>query len=124
MLKSDTPQLDPWALEQILALDPSGDVFSELALAFSLQLQEQMTKLRTYVTTKDFDKLRASSHLLKSSGAYLGAIKFSELCRDLESQSAAKSETSFELAAQVIEESISVEQLLQAEIQRIKNKAS
>lgn len=116
--------LDLQASQIIFELDTSGSVFLELASAFHAQLKEQMLKLKSFHATKDFEKMRAVSHMLKSSAVYLGAKQMSELCRKLESLSGAHHEDSFKCVEEVLKESLSVDLLLAAEISRIQAKAS
>lgn len=47
-----------------------------------------MDKIKLGLEGNDADAIKAAAHNLKSSSGYIGAIKLSELARDMETQAA------------------------------------
>ena len=84
-LAADMAVLDPAALNNLLSL--LGGEFSylvELVDSFLEDAPLLLAELNQYVANKDPEGIRRIAHSLKSNGVDLGAIAFSEMCKDLE----------------------------------------
>ena len=84
--QDETPPIDRSVLETIASLQPSGSE-NILKKVISLYLDTSPTLMKSVhdaVEGTDYDALRQAAHTLKSSSAHLGALAFSEMCKDLE----------------------------------------
>lgn len=82
---ADMAVLDPAALNNLLSL--LGGEFSylvELVDSFLEDAPQLLAELYQYVADGDPEGIRRIAHGLKSNGADLGAIAFSDMCKDLE----------------------------------------
>jgi HPt (histidine-containing phosphotransfer) domain-containing protein len=82
--------LDPVALERLREL-VGGEalLLAELIDSFLEDTPPLLAKLRAALEQKDTAGLRLASHTLKSSSRDFGALKLSELCRNLEARAKA-----------------------------------
>jgi len=81
-----TPPIDWSVLEKMIPLQPPGSE-TLLKRVISLYLDTSlglMKEIRAAVEGSDADALHRSAHTLKSSSAYLGALAFSGICKELE----------------------------------------
>jgi HPt (histidine-containing phosphotransfer) domain-containing protein len=62
------------------------DEFPAFLDMFFSENQEALDKIKAGLESNDADAIRAAAHNLKSSSGYIGAIKLSELARDIETQ--------------------------------------
>jgi two-component system sensor histidine kinase/response regulator len=84
--QDETPPIDRSVLETIASLQPSGSE-NILKKVISLYLDTSPTLMKSVhdaAEGTDCDALRQAAHTLKSSSAHLGALTFSEMCKDLE----------------------------------------
>ena len=84
--QGEPPPIDRNALDIIASLQPPGSE-NILRKVISLYLDSSpalMKSIREAVEGTDFDALHRAAHTLKSSSAYLGALAFSGMCKDLE----------------------------------------
>jgi len=74
------------ALDAITALQRPGkpDLLEMVITLFESDAPKNIASLLSGLDDGDLELVRTSAHSLKSSSAYLGAGKFSELCRDIE----------------------------------------
>jgi two-component system, sensor histidine kinase and response regulator len=82
----ETPPIDRSTLEMVASLQPLGSE-NILKKVISLYLYTSPVLLKSVhdaVEGTDCDALRQAAHTLKSSSAHLGALVFSEMCKDLE----------------------------------------
>ncbi len=78
--------LDQMILENIRALQKEGEPsLIEKIIAIYLQTTPKLLQeLRQAIDTSDADAMRKVAHSLKSSSANVGAVKLSELCKEVE----------------------------------------
>ena len=74
------------ALEAIEALQRPGkpNLLDMVVGLFETDAPKNIESLLGALEVSDLELVRTSAHTLKSSSAYLGAAKLSELCRDIE----------------------------------------
>jgi len=80
------PTLDPAQLEQIRSLNRSAtpSVLKRIITLFLDSAPEQLAALRAAIQQEDALKICGIAHSLKSASANLGAVQFSQLCKQLE----------------------------------------
>ncbi|MGC9524557.1 MAG: response regulator [Limnospira sp.] len=77
--------LDYQVLGNLREYDDEDDPFVDLLIATYLQEAPQhIDGIRNAIAARDAKGLKESAHTLKSSSAQLGALRFSELCKELE----------------------------------------
>ncbi|MEM7344792.1 MAG: response regulator [Chloroflexota bacterium] len=64
--------------------DDSTEMVAELIMVFLEDAPNLLAQIREKTEMQDGDGLRRAAHSLKSSAAYLGAIRLSQLCAELE----------------------------------------
>ncbi len=117
-------ELDQSALRDLFELDSEGTVFCEVANAFILQLQSHLPKLNVALTDKkSFEQIAGLAHLFKSSSAYIGATKFSQICQLLEAEAKVSGQKVSALIQELMQEAPIIERLLNDEIAKSKLKA-
>ncbi|MEB3885095.1 response regulator [Lyngbya sp. CCY1209] len=132
-LMSGSP-LDYQVLGNLREYDDEDDPFVDLLIATYLQEAPQhIDGIRNAIAARDAKGLKESAHTLKSSSAQLGALRFSELCKELEYMGRAGMENEDEIAACFVAgtaaerfaaaeaEWARVEESLKAEINEIKS---
>ena len=62
------------------------DEFPSFLEMFFSENQEALDKIKTGLESDDAPAIRAAAHNIKSRSGYIGAIKLSELARDIETQ--------------------------------------
>jgi CheY-like chemotaxis protein/HPt (histidine-containing phosphotransfer) domain-containing protein len=78
--------LDPTALERLVEITgDDGDLLAELIETFLREVPLLLDGARRALQLGQADEVRRAAHTLKSNGATIGAIGFSELSRRLES---------------------------------------
>jgi CheY-like chemotaxis protein/HPt (histidine-containing phosphotransfer) domain-containing protein len=84
--QGETPPIDRNALETIASLQPSGseNILKKVISLYLYTTPVLMKRVHDAVEGTDSDALRQAAHTLKSSSAHLGALVFSEMCKDLE----------------------------------------
>ena len=80
------PTIDQKALDNIRALQMNGtlDMLSRVINIYLTSSPNLMEKLRKSIASKDADAINTAAHSFKSNSANLGAIRLSELCKELE----------------------------------------
>ncbi|NEQ37518.1 MAG: response regulator [Okeania sp. SIO3I5] len=94
------PALDPKIIEDFRNLyDDEPDTLAILIQDYLADGDKHISTIRKSIKKRDLSALKGASHTLKSSSALLGAINFSELCKELESmaRSAIESGADFNL---------------------------
>jgi len=84
--QEEPPPIDRNSLDVIASLQPPGSE-NILRKVISLYLDSSsvlMKSVREAVEGSDFDALHRAAHTLKSSSAYLGALAFSGMCKEME----------------------------------------
>ncbi len=77
--------LDPNIIEDFRNLyDDEPDTLAILIQDYLADSDKHMSTIRKSIKKRDYPALKGASHTLKSSSALLGAINFSELCKELE----------------------------------------
>ena len=81
----DSP-IDFHILESLRELDDEEDpdFLGELIKIYLLDAQQHLETIKEAIFLGDVDSLKLASHTLKSSSANLGAVSFSEVCKELE----------------------------------------
>ncbi|MBE9119659.1 response regulator [Tychonema sp. LEGE 07199] len=64
--------------------DEDPDFLGELIKIYLLDAPQQLETIKEAIFLGDADSLKLASHTLKSSSANLGAVSFSEVCKELE----------------------------------------
>ena len=81
----ENSSIDPEALESLLnTLGGEYAYLEELIDSFLEDTPQLIADLNTAVETEDIAEVHRLAHSLKSNGADYGALKFAELCRELE----------------------------------------
>lgn len=77
---------DPAALENLRAVEEAGQqgFVAEMIQTFLDQSEQQVSLLTAALAEQDLEVVRKTAHTLKSAAAAVGAMKLSQLCRDLE----------------------------------------
>lgn len=83
---SSEPVLDPAALQALRALggDEDPSLFVEVIELYLDDARAHVSNLRAALANGDLRLLERAAHTLKSSSANVGALNFSELCREIE----------------------------------------
>ena len=78
--------LDQDTLKQFIEEFGEGgmDTLLELIGIFLEEAPQDMQKMKDALEAQDAEKLRVAAHTLKGSSAYLGAVAFNKICKDLE----------------------------------------
>ncbi len=78
--------LDDAALAELRKLQRPGhpNIVHKCITTYMIDTPPRMTALCAAITSSDSNALREAAHSLKSSSALVGAIRFSQLCKDLE----------------------------------------
>ena len=75
------PVLDLKSLDKILMFDDEQhSLLLSLFQIYSENTQEELFKMRDLIQDGDMEKLRKKAHMLKSSAAQLGALRFEKFC--------------------------------------------
>ncbi|EDZ97068.1 MAG: response regulator [Limnospira sp. PMC 894.15] len=84
-LMTDNSPIDHQVLENLREYDDEDDPFVDLLIATYLQESPQhIDGMRKAIDAQNAKGLKESAHTLKSSSAQLGALRFSEFCKELE----------------------------------------
>jgi HPt (histidine-containing phosphotransfer) domain-containing protein len=78
------PALDPQALEAIRSLDEDGTLVIELIDLFRSETPGRVRAVHDAWQRGDTGAMLREAHALKSSTAQMGALRMSELCRQIE----------------------------------------
>lgn len=82
---TENPAIDPHILEDFRNLyDDEPDTLVILIQDYLADGSKHMESIRKSIKKRDITALKGAAHTLKSSSALLGAINFSELCKELE----------------------------------------
>ncbi len=78
--------LDETALLTLLSLGNTGspDLFNKIFKLFEDNSPDLIKKIQSAYASGDNESVRAATHSLKSSAAYLGGTDLSDHCRDIE----------------------------------------
>ncbi|MBD2480793.1 response regulator [Planktothrix sp. FACHB-1365] len=81
----DSSAIDQQVLKNLREYDDEDDPFvNTLIQDYLADAPEKIDQIQTAIKTQDIQGLKEAAHTLKSSSAQLGAITFSELCKELE----------------------------------------
>ncbi|VXD15284.1 response regulator [Planktothrix paucivesiculata] len=81
----ESSAIDPQVLENLREYDDEDDPFvNTLIQDYLADTPQKIAQIQTAIKTQDIQGLKEASHTLKSSSAQLGALSFSELCKELE----------------------------------------
>ena len=83
---SDAPLKDDAVVQQ-LSQDVGEDVFPVLKQAFKEEVEGCTTTLRKTLAEVDLALFETTAHALKSAAASVGAMRLSDICRELEAAS-------------------------------------
>ena len=72
------------AVVQQLSQDVGEDVFPALTQAFKEEIEGCTTTLRKSLAEADLALFETTAHALKSAAASVGALRLSDICRELE----------------------------------------
>ena len=91
---SDLPSIDAQILQNLREYDDEDDPFVDILIETYLnEAPQHLEGIRTAVQSQDAKILKESAHTLKSSSAQLGAMQFSQLCKEIEYMGRAGMET-------------------------------
>jgi HPt (histidine-containing phosphotransfer) domain-containing protein len=78
--------LDQSVLASLRELQEEGepDILEEVGGLFLKHAPDKISAIENAVEKKDANALKLAAHSLKSSSAYVGAMRLSTLCKDLE----------------------------------------
>ncbi|MBA4423677.1 MAG: hypothetical protein C0390_11380 [Syntrophus sp. (in: bacteria)] len=84
--QEESPPIDWNVLEKMVPPQPpgSGNLLRKVILLYFDSSSALMRSVREAVEGNDADTLYRAAHTLKSSSAYLGAVVFSGMCKELE----------------------------------------
>ena len=84
--QEEPPPIDWNVLEKMIPPQPSGsgNLLRKVLLLYLDSSSALMKSVREAVEGNDADTLHRAAHTLKSSSAYLGALAFSGMCKELE----------------------------------------
>jgi HPt (histidine-containing phosphotransfer) domain-containing protein len=101
-------------LQNLRELDDEEDpdFLGELIQIYLLDAPQHLAAMKEAIFLGDADSLKLASHTLKSSSANLGAVCFSEVCKELEYMGRVAVESGGE---QVFDASVARDRLLQAQ---------
>lgn len=88
------------------------DFLGELIKIYLSDAPQHLATMKEAISLGDADSLKLASHTLKSSSANLGAIPFSEVCKELESMSRAVVDSGGEL---IFDDAMARQRLFEAE---------
>jgi signal transduction histidine kinase/DNA-binding response OmpR family regulator len=81
----ESSAIDQQVLENLREYDDEDDPFvNTLIQDYLADTPQKITQIQTAIKTQDIQGLKEASHTLKSSSAQLGALTFSQLCKELE----------------------------------------
>ena len=81
----ESPAVDPLILNDFRELyDDEPETLIRLIVDYLQEGTNHLAKMQEAITSRDLAVLKAESHTLKSSSALLGALKFSDLCKEIE----------------------------------------
>lgn len=81
----DSPAIEQQVLENLREYDDEDDPFVNILIQdYLADTPQKIAQIQRAIKTQDIQGLKEASHTLKSSSAQLGAITFSELCKELE----------------------------------------
>ena len=106
--------IDFHVLESLRELDDEEDpdFLGELIKIYLLDAPQHLETIKEAIFLGDADSLKLASHTLKSSSANLGAVSFSEVCKELEYMGRVAVESGGE---QVFDASVARDRLLEAQ---------
>ena len=80
------PAIDRAAFAQLEQLDPHGihDAVRRVMLAYERSLSKSMLEMQAARERQDLSAIGRLSHTLRSSSASVGALVFSDLCKQIE----------------------------------------
>jgi len=82
---SDVPSIDAQILQNLREYDDEDDPFVDILIETYLnEAPQHLDGIRVAVQSQDAKLLKESAHTLKSSSAQLGAMQFSQLCKEIE----------------------------------------
>ncbi|WP_413166538.1 response regulator [Capilliphycus salinus ALCB114379] len=82
---SDLPSIDDKILQNLREYDDEDDPFVDILIETYLnEAPQHIDGIRIAVQSQDAKILKESAHTLKSSSAQLGAMRFSQLCKEIE----------------------------------------
>jgi signal transduction histidine kinase/DNA-binding response OmpR family regulator/CBS domain-containing protein/HPt (histidine-containing phosphotransfer) domain-containing protein len=82
---ADVPSIDAKILQNLREYDDEDEPFVNILIETYLnEAPQHLDGIRTGVQSEDAKLLKESAHTLKSSSAQLGAMKFSQLCKEME----------------------------------------
>ncbi|MDY7020082.1 MAG: response regulator, partial [Cyanobacteriota bacterium] len=82
---SEFPSLDIQVLENLREYDDEDEPFVDLLIETYLnEAPQHLDGIRVAVQAQDAKGMKESAHTLKSSSAQLGAMRFSQLCKEIE----------------------------------------
>lgn len=93
--RTNVSPIDFQILHNLSELDDEDDpnFLGELINIYLLDVPQQLKTMKEAISLGDTDSLKLASHTLKSSSANLGALSFSEVCKELESISRVAAES-------------------------------
>ncbi|MEG3894215.1 MULTISPECIES: response regulator [unclassified Microcoleus] len=120
--EADSP-IDYHVLENLRELDDEEDpdFLGELIKIYLLDAPQHLETIKEAIFLGDADSLKLASHTLKSSSANLGAVSFSEVCKELEYMGRVAVESGGE---QVFDASTARDRLLEAQAEWEKVRAA
>ena len=82
---SDVPSIDAQVLQTLREYDDDDDPFVDILIETYLnEAPQHLDGIRAAVQSQDAKLLKESAHTLKSSSAQLGAMRFSQICKEIE----------------------------------------
>ncbi len=121
MAEVDEAVLDQSVLASLRELQEVGepDILEEVGGLFLKHAPDKISAIETAVSQKDAKGLQVAAHSLKSSSAYVGAMKLSSLSKDLEMMGrSGELEGAFEKSQMMKEEYQRVKIALESEIKK------
>lgn len=81
-----SPTFDANALAKLRELDPEGseNLLDNILRSFLDTVPADIESMQAALLRQDGAALRMTAHSIKSSSAYLGALRLSDLCKELE----------------------------------------
>ncbi len=85
LISFESPAIDQQILQNLREYDDEDDPFVDTLIQdYLADTPQKIQQIQTAIKTQDIKGLKEASHTLKSGSAQLGAITFSELCKELE----------------------------------------
>ncbi|VXD13042.1 Multi-sensor Hybrid Histidine Kinase [Planktothrix serta PCC 8927] len=85
LISFESPAIDQQVLQNLREYDDDDDPFVDTLIQdYLADTPQKIQEIQTAIKTQNIRGLKEASHTLKSSSAQLGAITFSELCKELE----------------------------------------